>query len=240
MDGDDNNSYEAGSTLTGTVYLQKPTPAAFAVFGEEGEEKSANSSYYEMDGAEVVGGTLTLALEGREATTITGESKKRLVYNDSYCFLRQEKKFPLYISSSGTAVIQFSLNIPHDLPEPIQLYQTNMNDRSTFQTGKCSLRYSLTAHWEPHQMQQDTKDNQGIANPIISSPPQRANISTPSSTLDVDIVAAKKQSLVDPQQPSSLALSVTSSVEIPSYFCGFLCVVSTRTTFALNVDPNGR
>ena len=221
---DKDNSYTTGSTLTGTVHLQQPSAAA--AFGEEGEEKSANSTYYEHDGAEVEGGTLSLALEGSESTTLSFgtrfKSKERVVYKDSYCFLRQEKKFPLYNSSSGGAVINFSLNIPHDLPEPIQSYRAYMKESTA---GECALCYTLTAKWEPHQKQQDAGDD----DPTV--PPQQ------HSSRGVHIVAAKEQNSLHPPSPSSLALSVTSSVEIPSYFCGFLWVVSTRTTFVLNVDP---
>ena len=233
---DKNNTYETGSELAGTIYFHSPYP----FFVEEGEEKSTNSSYFYSDGGEVGGGTLTLALEGIETTTLTGptrfKSNERMVYNDSFRFLRQEKKFPLNKSISGTLAIKFSLKIPQDLPEPMESFCANLEERSTFERGECKLSYNVTACWEPHQKSRDLEGENGVnekKNSVKASSMHRTNVSAVGSSRKVDIVTPKKRGS---RSSVALTLSVSSSVEIPSYFCGFLWIVSTRTTFALNVD----
>jgi hypothetical protein len=159
-------------------------------------------------------------LEGFEQTTIVrrryrygGYHRRSRVFQNECLIVHEETSYTVS-SDNGTARVEFSIDLPQDLPSALVHKYFN-----TVEQGNCSILYRLTAKWK-----QDEYGGSGA----------RDRIPNFSQSKFVDIRKRRHSAPL-----SALSLTASTRVEIPVFFCGCL-QVSTNQTFSLKTSPNLR
>jgi hypothetical protein len=217
LEGDE--VFEAGSVLRGDVQLQWSQPHPYKDFLRSKPSTSANLEDEKKDDGNCCRtGTVVITLEGFEQTTIVrrryrygGYHRRSRVFQNECRILHKETSSKVS-SDNGTALVDFSLDLPQDLPSTLVHKYFN-----TVEQGNFSILYRLTAKWK--------QDEFGGA---------RDRIPSLSQSKFVDI---RKRGHSAPL--SAVSLTASSRVEIPVFFCGCM-QISTNETFSLKISPSVR